>query len=409
MPGVSVTGMAEVSIQKLLVVSHVVHYQQGDRIYAYGPYAREIDIWADLFPRLVIAAPVCGTDPPGDCLPFTRSNIELIPQRVTAGTTASVKIRQILSVPSLLLSLGRAMASADAIHVRCPGNLGLLGVILAPLFSRYLVAKYTSQWTGRAEEWTAGLQRALLRSRWWRGPVTVYGEWPDQPAHVVSFFTSMLDEGQVARARAAARSRTFAKAKVLRVLYVGRLWRVKNVHVLISALAGLRNEGVDLKAEIVGDGPERATLTAQIAREGLADHVRLVGSVGFGEVLAFYENADVLVLASEVEGWPKAIAEGMAFGLVCIGSDRGFVPRMLGDGRGICVPPGDVAALTGALHGIAAAPEKCDSMSRKAAEWSSRYSLEGLRDALRELLRTHWGWEAGQAKRLRQLDAKNGL
>ncbi len=190
--------MAGHNIQKLLVVTHVAHYERGDRICAYGPYAREIDIWADLFPRLSIAAPVRKGDPPGDCLPLTRSNIELIPQRETGGTTASAKIRQILAVPSLLLGLGRAMASADAIHVRCPGNLGLLGVILGPLFSRYLVAKYAGQWTAfPSEPWAAALQRSLLRSRWWRGPVTVYGAWPDQPRHVVPFFTAILNAGQL--------------------------------------------------------------------------------------------------------------------------------------------------------------------------------------------------------------------
>jgi glycosyltransferase involved in cell wall biosynthesis len=406
-PGASVTGMPEHSIQKLLVVSHVVHYERGGQIYAYGPYAREIDIWADLFPRLAIAAPVRSEDPPGDCIPFTCCNIELIPQRETGGTSVSAKTRQILAVPSLLFGLGRAMASADAIHVRCPGNLGLLGVILAPLFSRYLVAKYASQWTGPAETWTVSLQRVLLRSQWWRGPVTVYGDWPNQPAHVVPFFTSILDGVQLTRARAAAASTR--PDGPLRVLYVGRLSRSKNVHVLVAALTKLREEGVKFRAEIVGDGQERAALGTQIEREGLAEQIRLVGPVGFEDVLAFYENADVLVLASETEGWPKAIAEGMAFGLVCIGSDRGFVPQMLGEGRGICVAPGDASALAAALRGVAAAPEAYDPMRRAATGWACRYSLEGLQDSLRELFRTHWGWEAREAKHLRHLDATSGL
>jgi len=190
---------------------------------------------------------------------------------------------------------------------------------------------------------------------------------------------------------------------------VGRLSRSKNVHVLVAALAKLRDESVRFRAEIVGDGQERAALGTQIEREGLAKQIRLVGPVGFEDVLAFYENADVLVLASETEGWPKAIAEGMAFGLVCIGSDRGFVPQMLGEGRGICVAPGDASALAAALRGVAAAPEAYDPMRRTATEWACRYSLEGLQDSLRELFRTHWGWEAGEAKRLRHLDATNGL
>ena len=402
MRAASETGTAVHRIQKLLVVSHVVHYQRGDRIYAYGPYAREIDIWADLFPRLAIASPVRSGDPPGDCIPFSRSNIELVPQRETGGTTASAKLRQLLAVPSLLLGLGRAMASADAIHVRCPGNLGLLGVILAPLFSQYIVAKYTSAWAGYpTEPWTWRLQRALLRSFWWRGPVTVYGGTSNQSENVISFFTSVLNEKQLARAGSAA-----SKAKVndpMRLLYVGRLSVGKNVDVLISAVAALKSQGIASTCMIVGEGPQRPALEAQIAAFGLRDYVELVGGVSLDCVLDYYERADICVLVSESEGWGKATAEAMAFGLICIGSNQGFALEMLGEGRGICVPPGDVSALTAVLCAIAARPEAYESMRREAAAWASRYSLQGLQNSLRELLRIHWKWEAGGLERRPQV------
>jgi glycosyltransferase involved in cell wall biosynthesis len=98
----------------------------------------------------------------------------------------------------------------------------------------------------------------------------------------------------------------------------------------------------------------------------------------------------VLALVSEAEGWPKAIAEGMAFGLVCIGSDRGFVPKMLSGGRGLTVAPGDAGALAGLLSAIARDPEQYVPMRRAAAEWSQQYSLEGLREAIRQLLLEKW-------------------
>ena len=129
------------SLRRLLVVSHVLHYRHGGKLYAYGPYAREIDVWAELFPELVIAAPCRDEQPPGDWVAFTRANISIAPQREAGGDHWSAKMRQILILPLLVRDLSRAMRAADAIHVRCPGNLGLLGVLLAPLFSHRLVAK----------------------------------------------------------------------------------------------------------------------------------------------------------------------------------------------------------------------------------------------------------------------------
>lgn len=377
-------------LRVLLIVSHVVHYEYGGRLFAYGPYAREIDIWADLFPTVRIAAPLRREPPAGDSLEFTRRNISVRPIAETGGETVGEKIRQLLAIPALLLALAREMRGADAIHVRCPGNVGLLGALVAPLFSPFLVAKYAGQWTGfPGEARTSKLQRAILRSAWWRGPVTVYGRWPNQPRNVVPFFTSLLADDQLERARRSARDKTFRLP--LRVVYAGRLSADKNVDVLLSALSRLAPDGTAWRCSIVGDGPERASLERLAEGLGIRDRVLFTGALPHDRVLEVYESSDVLVLASDTEGWPKAIAEAMAFGLVCIGSDRGMVPEMLGEGRGIIVPPRDLEALTQALSSLVAKPQNCAARSLASARWGQRYSLESLKGSLRTLLIERWG------------------
>lgn len=376
--------------QTLVIVSHVVHYCSGNRLFAYGPYTREVDVWADLFPRVVIAAPLWHGSPPADCVAFTRSNISVFPVKETGGQPLRAKLVQVLYLPVLVASLCKAMQKADAIHVRCPGNLGLLGVLLAPLFSRCLVAKYAGQWSSYpGEPYTVRLQRALLRSWWWRGPVTVYGHWQGQPANVIPFFTSILSDEQLSRARQAARNKR--PRDPLRVLYVGRLSKSKNVDTLLEAAAFLKSRGVEISCAVLGDGPERRNLEARSSELDLGRQVQFTGAVPFERVLEFYEWADVLVLTSETEGWPKAIAEAMAFGLICIGSNCGFVPQMLSEDRGLVVAPRDVPALVSALEEIATQGEKLEPMRRRAAEWAQAYSLEGLREALRDMLSFHWG------------------
>lgn len=358
----------------------------------------EIDIWADLFRNVEIAAPVRNTPPPGDALAFSRPNISLLPQRETGGRSVFAKAHQVMMLPLLLSGLARAMQGADAVHVRCPGNLGLLGVVVAPLFSPYRVTKYAGQWSGYpGEPWTVRAQRALLRSRWWGAPVTVYGECPDQPRHVVPFFTSVMTREQLHGAKQAAACRESPVGEI-RVLYVGRLTRGKNVHVLLEALQRSRRAGCNISCTIVGDGPEREALEAQALGDHLAGCVAFLGALPFEEVLQIYPRADVLVLVSETEGWPKALVEAMAFGLVCIGSDRGLVPQVLADNRGIIVRPGDAGALSAALIDIASDPVSCSVMRNRATEWAAHYSLEGLRDALHQLLTERWGFRPGRVE-----------
>lgn len=89
------------SIYKLLIVSHVLHYQYEGQLYAYGPYAREIDIWADLFPQVIIAAPCREAPPPGDAVAFTRSNISIAPQPESGGDALLAKAAQVAELPVL--------------------------------------------------------------------------------------------------------------------------------------------------------------------------------------------------------------------------------------------------------------------------------------------------------------------
>jgi glycosyltransferase involved in cell wall biosynthesis len=370
---------------RLLITSHVIHYRHQGRLYAYGPYAREIDQWADLFAEVEIASPCRDQAPPGDCLPFERANISVLPQKEAGGETLWAKLGLLASIPGMVWGLGSAMRHADAIHVRCPGNLGLIGAVLAPLFSRRIIAKYAAQWNGGAgEPFSARLQRAILSSWWWKGPVTVYGNWPGSPKHVIPFFTSLLTAEQIERARqSAARDR---RGPGLKVLYTGRLSKAKNVDVLLRSAARVPGASVT----IIGTGPERESLAALASELGMAERVEFTGGLPFESVIDYLSAADVLVLASETEGWPKSIAEGMAFGLACIGSNVGFVPQML-EGRGFAVTPRDEDGLTAALLRIAESPDRLAEMRQGAAVWAQRYSLEGLRDALRDLMAEWWG------------------
>ncbi len=73
---------------------------------------------------------------------------------------------------------------------------------------------------------------------------------------------------------------------------------------------------------------------------------------------ALFAAADVFVLPTAGETMGFAIIEAMAAGLPVISTRVGAVPEVVDDGTtGILVPPGDVAALTGALKRLAEHPE----------------------------------------------------
>lgn len=105
------------------------------------------------------------------------------------------------------------------------------------------------------------------------------------------------------------------------VIFTGRLIREKNVDVLLRALVGVREERGDLRALIVGDGPERPALE-RLARDlGLA--VTFAGFLPrYEDVIAAMKASKVFVLPSTREGFGIAALEAMACGLPVVTTDH---------------------------------------------------------------------------------------
>jgi len=378
-------------LEELLIISHVIHYQYRGELYAYGPYAREIEVWAELFPKVTIASPCLKTAPPGDCIPFTHNNISICPQLQYGGERFINKLQLFFALPLITVSLTRLIRRADVVHVRCPGNLGALGIVLTPFFFKHFrIAKYAGQWTDYpGETLSTKIQKKILSSSWWNAPVTVYGEWPNQPDHIIPFFTSVMTEEQMRSASRAAAQKQIHDP--LRILFIGRLSKSKNVDVLIRAVKNTIASREKCICKIVGTGPEFDNLTGLVQELNLMDVVDLIGGVPFENIFDYYEWADALILASNTEGWPKALTEGMAYGLICIGSNRGLIPQILTQDRGILVEPGDVDQLTDAIIHIKTNKDWAKNLSANANKWSQLYTLNSLKIHLRELMIQRWG------------------
>jgi glycosyltransferase involved in cell wall biosynthesis len=143
---------------------------------------------------------------------------------------------------------------------------------------------------------------------------------------------------------AAARSRHDRATP--RLIAVGRLKAPKDFLTLIRAFAALPEESFE--ALIVGDGPDRAVLGAEIRSLGLDGRVWLEGERS--DVPTLLADSDLFVLSSRSEGLPVSVLEAMAAELPVVATDVGGLAELVVDGEtGSLVPPGDAEALAAAL------------------------------------------------------------
>lgn len=180
-----------------------------------------------------------------------------------------------------------------------------------------------------------------------------------------------------------------------RVLSVGALREKKGHHVLVEACARLRDEGLDLRCEIVGEGPERPRLERRIAELDLGDRVRLRGSLSPEETRDRYRRAEVFALAcvvaanGDLDGVPIVLMEAMMAGVPPVSTALSGIPELIEDGRsGLLAAPGDAVDLADGLRRLLTDAPRREAVGRAAAE-RARELCDADRNALRmaELLR----------------------
>jgi glycosyltransferase involved in cell wall biosynthesis len=149
-------------------------------------------------------------------------------------------------------------------------------------------------------------------------------------------------------------SEAWLAAKTLPVVIAaGMLAEWKGFADLIAAFAEVRTPA---RLIILGEGPLRSELEAQIATLGIGDRVKLTGHTT--NALAHFARSDVFVLSSRVEGLPNVLVEAMMCGCTPVSTDCPTGPREVLDGGryGALVPVGDRPALARAIDHALAKP-----------------------------------------------------
>ncbi|MBI2536383.1 MAG: glycosyltransferase family 4 protein [Gemmatimonadetes bacterium] len=276
----------------------------------------------------------------------------------------------------------------DVVHVHWPVPHALFGWVARAACGARLVTTFYGvelRWVKSTMPWLRGFLARAAKTSDRVVAISHYTareirELADVPIAVIPYTTGLSDSGA---ASPTSTSRPGVdRSGPFTILFVGRLVARKGIPTLIEAVRRLR-ETCSIRVVLIGEGPERPALEAEVARAGLDGVVELRGRVPPDALARAYQEAGALVLPAivdlrgDTEGLGVVLLEAMSYGTPVVASDLGGITDIVApDQTGLLVPPGDPVALAGAIERLA----------RDTALWHR------LADAGRRRFRDDFSW-----------------
>lgn len=369
---------------KIIVISSSPVISRNQKHFAYTPYVKELEIWARHAGEIAFMCPVWKED-----RGLLISEMAFRVSKIFEAREFNIK-----SYRNLLMAVWfsfrnfyrifLAMLWADHIHLRCPGNIGLMGCIIQIFFPhKPKTAKYAGNWDPKAEQpLSYRIQKWILNNTFLtrKMQVLVYGEWEGSSANIKPFFTASYSQSD----KVDVAVRTLDKR--IEFIFAGTLAPGKRPLYAVRLVEKLHKNGFDVCLSIYGNGKEKQKLSHYISENKLENIILLKGNQPQEIIKRAYQQSHFLILPSKSEGWPKVVAEAMFWGCLPIASAVSCLPFMLARGeRGMLLSMNledDVVRISGILQSQDSYADKIS----KGVAWSRQYTLDLFEKEIKALL-----------------------
>jgi glycosyltransferase involved in cell wall biosynthesis len=369
---------------KFGIITHAIHKMKNGQIYAYEPYVREMNLWAIHVGEIRVVAPLSVE-------PNTHIDEAYIHQKITICKIANLniiglinKIRTIILVPDILFKIFKTMFWADHIHLRCPGNIGLLGCFVQLFFPfKQKTVKYAGNWDPKSKQpFSYRLQKWIISNTVLTKNcnVLVYGDWPNQSKNIIPFFTASYSENEILEIP----QKTLLKK--IKLIFVGSFSKGKQPLKSIQVLEKLLKGGYEVELHMYGAGNEFETVKGYVKNRKLSAHVFLHNNQPKEIVKKAFQESHFLVFISKSEGWPKVVAEAMFWSCLPVSTSVSCVPGMLDHGNRGAIVTDDIYEISSSIEQFINHEEKYLSAIENAKQWSQQFTLEKFEKEIKKLL-----------------------
>ena len=369
---------------KFTIITHVVHKKDKQQVFAYEPYVREMNLWLKYVDEVQIVAPFSTENPTAIDIAYSHKNI--IQKNISQFDITSFgnALKSIFLIPIISFKIFKAMRWADHIHLRCPGNVGLLGCFVQILFPNTpKTVKYAGNWDPKSKQpLSYRLQKWILSNTFLTKncKVLVYGKWEHQSKNIIPFFTATYSKNDIVEIPEKNLN------EKINFIFVGALSVGKQPLLAVQVVETLQNKGYNVYLNMYGDGEEKTKVANYLKNNKLENSVTLHGNVSKNTVKKAFQKAHFLVFISKSEGWPKVVAEAMFWACLPITTAISCVPYMVDNGsRGALVQP-NVKDIVSQIEVYLKDEDLYHEQVKNATKWSQVFTLEKFETEIKKIL-----------------------
>ncbi|MFC2110058.1 glycosyltransferase [Bacteroidota bacterium] len=369
---------------KFAVITHVTHKETTKGLFAYEPYVREMNLWLNHVDEAKIIAPKINSELSKIDAAYKGKRIFLTEVPYFNLISFKGKIKSIGKIPIVFIKIMRAMAWADHIHVRCPGNVGLLGCIAQIAFpSKPKTIKYAGNWDPKSKQPKSyNFQKWIVSNTFLTKncQVLVYGEWENQSKNIKPFFTASYWKTDIKKNAVKTLEET------INFIFVGTFSEGKQPLLSVKVLEVLFKKGLKVHLNMYGDGEQFETVSKYVNNNALSQVVTLHGNTKKEIVQKAFEKSHFLLFISKSEGWPKVVAEAMFWNCLPITSKVSCVPFMLGNETRGALVSNDVTSIIEKVELYLNNADLYKDHVSNAQKWSQEYTLDKFEEEIQKLL-----------------------
>lgn len=368
---------------KFLLITDAPTLIKDGQYVAYAPYVNEMDLWMK-YTETTILSPNKYTKPLL-VKPF-KNKLVLKPIEPLIFNSFLNTCKSLLFLPTLFFKIFSEIKKSEHLHLRCPGNIGLLSCFIQILFpSKLKTVKYAGNWDPNSKQpFSYRLQKKILSNTFLTKncKVLVYGKWEDQSKNIIPFFTASYREEEIEKIP----DKPFNG--IIRFLFVGTFSEGKQPFVSVKTTEELKKYGLNVRLDMYGDGALFDNVLSYIKENALEENIFLHGNQPKEIVKKAFQNSHFLVFISKSEGWPKVVAEAMFWGCLPISTKVSCVPYMLDEGeRGVIVKSNiSYKEISKLVLQLVQNEVSYKEMIQKARNWSQKFTLDTFEESIKKFL-----------------------